>query len=64
MSPGVDVDIAQAVADELGVALKVVDMDFDGIVPAIQTGKGDLGVAGMTATEERMKTVELLYQLC
>ncbi len=55
---GVDVDIAQAVADELGVALKVVDMDFDGIVPAIQTGKGDLGVAGMTATEERMKTVD------
>ncbi|MDD3921168.1 MAG: transporter substrate-binding domain-containing protein [Eubacteriales bacterium] len=55
---GVDVEIAQAVADELGVTLEVVDMDFDGIVAAVQTGKGDLGVAGMTATEERAKSVD------
>ena len=55
---GVDVDIAKAVADELGVKLTVVDMDFDGIVAAIQTGKGDLGVAGMTATDERRKAVD------
>ena len=55
---GVDVDIAQAIADELGVKLTVIDMDFDGIVAAIQTHKGDLGVAGMTATEERRKTVD------
>lgn len=54
---GVDVDIAQAVADELGVTLEVVDMDFDGIVPAIQSGQGDLGVAGMTNTPERANSV-------
>lgn len=55
---GVDVEIAQAIADEIGVELKVIDMDFDGIVNAIQTGKGDLGVAGMTATDERRKSVD------
>lgn len=55
---GVDVDIAKAIADELGVALEVVDMDFDGIVMAVQSGQGDLGVAGMTNTEERRQTVD------
>ncbi len=55
---GVDVQIAQAIADEIGVTLEVVDMDFDGIVMAIHTGKGDLGVAGMTATDERRKSVD------
>lgn len=55
---GVDVAIAQAIADELGVKLEVVDMDFDAIIFAIQSGKGDLGVAGMTNTEERQKTVD------
>ncbi|MDL2258651.1 transporter substrate-binding domain-containing protein [Eubacteriales bacterium OttesenSCG-928-K08] len=55
---GVDVDIAKAVADELGVTLKVVDMDFEGIVMAVQSGQGDLGVAGMTNNEERRKSVD------
>jgi len=55
---GVDVDIAQAIADEMGVALEVVDMDFDGIVMAVQSGQGDLGVAGMTNTEERRQQVD------
>lgn len=55
---GVDVDIAEAIAQELGVTLEVVDMDFDGIVMAVQSGQGDLGVAGMTNTEERRKTVD------
>ncbi len=55
---GVDVEICQAVADELGVELEIVDMDFDGIVLAIQTGKGELGAAGMTANDERKKSVD------
>ncbi len=55
---GVDADIAKAIADELGVELEIVDMDFDGIVGAIQSGKGDLGVAGMTANDERRKSVD------
>lgn len=55
---GVDVDIAQAVADELGVELVVEDVDFDSIVPSIQSGKGDIGAAGMTVTPERLEQVD------
>jgi len=55
---GVDVDIAQLIADELGVELEVVDMDFDGIIPALMSGKGDIGVAGMSITEERKASVD------
>lgn len=55
---GVDMDIAQAIADEIGVKLEIVDMDFDGIVMAIKNGKGDLGAAGMTADDERRQSVD------
>ena len=55
---GVDVEIAQAIADYLGVELEIIDMDFEGIVPAVQSGKGDLGVAGMTADDERRESVD------
>ncbi|MDL2234766.1 transporter substrate-binding domain-containing protein [Christensenellaceae bacterium OttesenSCG-928-L17] len=55
---GVDVDIAQAVADKLGVSLKVVDMDFDGIILAVQSGQGDIGAAGITNNEERRESVD------
>ena len=56
--PGVDADIAQAVADKLGVELKIVDMDFDSIVNSLKAGKGDFAAAGMTITEERLKQVD------
>lgn len=55
---GVDVEIAQAIADEIGVELEIIDMDFDGIVLAIQSGQGDIGVAGMTNDEDRRKSVD------
>ncbi len=55
---GVDMDIAKAIADEIGVKLEVVDMDFDGIVMAIKNGKGDLGAAGITANDERRQSVD------
>lgn len=55
---GVDVEIAKAIADELGVKLNVVDMDFDGIVGAIQSGKGDVGAAGMTIKPDRLENVD------
>lgn len=55
---GVDVDILQMVADEIGVELEVVDMDFDGLIPAMQSGKGDIVAAGMTVTPERAETVD------
>ena len=55
---GVDADIAQAVADKLGVELKIVDMDFDSIINSLKAGKGDFAAAGMTITEERLKQVD------
>ena len=55
---GVDVDMAQAVADELGVELEVVDMDFDGIIPALVGGKGDIAAAGLTILPERLESVD------
>ena len=55
---GFDIDIAQAIADELGVELEVKDMAFDGLIPALSTGKIDMIIAGMTATEERKQSVD------
>lgn len=55
---GFDVDIAQTIADELGVELEVMDMDFDGLIPALSTGKVDMIIAGMNPTEERKKSVD------
>lgn len=55
---GIDVDIAQAIADELGVELEVVDMDFDGLIPALVSGRGNIVLAGMTVDEERKQSVD------
>lgn len=55
---GFDIDIAQAIADELGVELEVIDMDFDGLIPALSTGKVDMIIAGMNPTEERKQSVD------
>ncbi len=54
---GIDVEIAQAIADDLGMTLEIDDIDFDSIIPAITSGKADIGVAGMTVTEERLQNV-------
>ena len=55
---GIDVEIAQAIADKLGMELKIENMEFDSIIGAIQAGKVDVGVAGMTVTEDRKKNVD------
>lgn len=55
---GIDVDMAQAVADQLGMELVVSDMEFDSIIIAVQSGKADIGVAGMTVTEDRLKNID------
>lgn len=54
---GIDVDIASAIAEELGMELKVEDMAFDSIIPAVTSGKADIGAAGMTVTPEREENV-------
>ena len=55
---GIDVEMAQAVADKLGMKLEIEDMDFGAIITAVQSGKVDMGVAGMTVTEERLQNVD------
>jgi len=55
---GFDVDIAREIAKKLGVELKVVEMTFDGLIPALLTKKIDAIISGMTITEERRKVVE------
>lgn len=55
---GADVDLARMIADELGVELNIVDMDFDLLVEALKGGKGDLIAAGMTANPERAEQVD------
>ena len=54
---GIDIEIAQAIADKLGMELKINDVDFGTIVGGVETGKFDMGIAGLTVTPERLKSV-------
>ena len=54
---GIDAEIAAAIAEKLGMELKIEDMDFKAIIPAVTEGKIDFGMAGMTVTEERLQSV-------
>ena len=54
---GIDAEIAKAIADKLGMELKIEDVAFDSIIPGVQAGKYDMGMAGMTVTDERLKSV-------
>lgn len=55
---GIDAEMAQAIADKLDMKLEILNMDFDAIINAVQAGKADIGVAGMTVTEERLKSID------
>jgi polar amino acid transport system substrate-binding protein len=55
---GIDADMALAIADYLGMNLTIEDMEFDSIITAVQSGKADMGVSGMTVTEERLKNID------
>lgn len=54
---GVDIEIAEAIADKLGVELEILNADFDGIVASISSGKGDIAISGITITDERKASV-------
>ena len=54
---GIDPSIAGLIADKLGMKLEVQHMDFDAIIPAVTTGKVLIGMAGMTVTEDRLKSI-------
>lgn len=55
---GIDAEMAQAVCDKLGYELEIEDMEFDSIINAVKSGKADMGVAGMTVTEDRLKSID------
>lgn len=55
---GIDVDIAQAICDKLGMTLVIDNIAFDSIIPAVQSGKADVGIAGMTVTEDRLQSID------
>lgn len=61
---GCDMWLAQQIADHLGVELEVVDMSFDGIIPAVKSGQVDLGIAAFTKTPERAEEIDFsdLYE--
>ena len=61
---GCDMWLAQQIADSLGVELEVVDMSFDGIIPAVKSGQVDLGIAAFTKTPERAEEIDFsdLYE--
>lgn len=54
---GIDADMAQAIADKLGMNLVISDMEFDSIIAAVQSGKADFGAAGLTVTEDRLNNI-------
>ena len=50
---GIDVEIATAIAEKLGMELKIEDVEFGSIIGGVVEGKYDMGMAGMTVTEKR-----------
>lgn len=55
---GIDAEFAAAIAEKLGMELKIEDMAFDSIIAAVQSGKADFGAAGLTVTDERTEQVD------
>ncbi len=55
---GIDVEVAKIIADKLGYDLVIENVNFDSIIPGVQEGKYDMGMAGMTVTDERTEKVD------
>ncbi len=54
---GIDAEVGKAIADKLGMDFEISDVDFDAIIPNVQSGKASMGMAGMTVTPDREKNV-------
>ncbi|MBB6444811.1 transporter substrate-binding domain-containing protein [Bacillus benzoevorans] len=55
---GIDIEIAKTITDKLGYDLKINDMDFGGLIAALQNGQVDFVMSAMSATDERRKSVD------
>ena len=61
---GIDAEFAKALCDKLGYELQIEDMEFDSIIAAVNSGKADFGMAGMTITEERQEQIDFTDTYC
>lgn len=63
---GIDAEIAAEIAKKLGMELEIVDTEFGSIIGGVQSGKYDMGMAGMTVTDERKESVDFsdTYATC
>ena len=55
---GFDVDLINQIGKDLGYKIEIEDQSFDGLIPTLKAGKIDMIISGMTATEERKKSVD------
>lgn len=61
---GIEIDVLNLICDELGVELVIEQMDFDSVLPGVQAGKYDLGVSGISVTEDRKKNALFTDPYC
>ncbi len=54
---GIDIEICRAIGEDLGMEVEIEDMAFDSIIAAVSSGKADIGIAGLTITEDRLKNI-------
>ena len=55
---GIDIEIADAIAKKMGLELEIEDIAFDSVILEVTSGKADIGMAGISATEERKQSVD------
>lgn len=61
---GIEIEVLNMICQELGVTLDIQQMDFDAVLPGVQAGKYDMGVSGISVTEERQKNVLFTAPYC
>ena len=59
---GFNIDLATAIVDRLGFKIEVLDTDFNGIIPALQSHRADFSVVSMVPTPERKQNVDFSHQ--
>ena len=61
---GIDVEVAEAIAQKLGLELVIDDMSFEELMPAVRTDKADIAISGLTASPERAQSVDFTDPYC
>lgn len=61
---GIEVDLMNMICEKLGVEMELVQMDFDSVLPGVQAGKFDIGMSGISVTEQRLKNALFTDPYC